>query len=214
LNSDIGGYINMMFNVSYKDVLLVLMMAIVSYRGVFKSSLDKEWRASVVEDFKDKGFVIIPNLLSDEECDRLLYEASEIVRGNRGHILGIDSHFIQAEEGVNVLSKVLAIHFPHKISSMIREDFLSHHKIVKILQQLMVKEGADNNTVVGIKAVQSMLFIKSSGKPGQAWHQDEHYIPTRDQSLIGVWLALDEATEENGCLWMRPGSHKSGEVDV
>jgi phytanoyl-CoA hydroxylase len=61
-----------------------------------------------------------------------------------------------------------------------------------------------------VKCMQSMLFIKASGKPGQAWHQDEFYIPTRDRSLTGAWLALDDATTENGCLWVIPGSHKHG----
>jgi hypothetical protein len=61
-----------------------------------------------------------------------------------------------------------------------------------------------------VKCMQSMLFIKSAGKPGQAWHQDEIYIPTRDRSLTGGWIALDDATVENGCLWVIPGSHKPG----
>ena len=59
--------------------------------------------------------------------------------------------------------------------------------------------------------MQSMLFIKSGGKPGQPsqpWHQDEDFIPTRDRSLCGGWIALDDATTENGCLWVLPGSHK------
>ena len=59
-----------------------------------------------------------------------------------------------------------------------------------------------------VKMMQSMLFIKSEGKPGQAWHQDEAYIPTRDRSLTAAWIALDDATVENGCLWVIPGSHR------
>jgi len=55
-----------------------------------------------------------------------------------------------------------------------------------------------------------MLFTKSEGKPGQAWHQDETHIPTRDRSLTAVWIALDDATTENGCLWVIPGSHRAG----
>jgi hypothetical protein len=55
-----------------------------------------------------------------------------------------------------------------------------------------------------------MLFIKAPGKPGQAWHQDESHIPTRDRSLTAVWLALDDATLDNGCLWVIPGSHRRG----
>lgn len=44
----------------------------------------------------------------------------------------------------------------------------------------------------------------------QAWHQDEYYIPTRDRSLTASWIAIDDATIENGCLWVIPGSHKTG----
>jgi hypothetical protein len=36
-----------------------------------------------------------------------------------------------------------------------------------------------------VKMMQSMLFIKAEGKPGQAWHQDEMHIPTRDRSRRG-----------------------------
>ena len=61
-----------------------------------------------------------------------------------------------------------------------------------------------------VKAMQSMLFVKASGKPGQAWHQDEDFIPTRDRSLTGAWIALDDATVKNGCMWMLSGSHKAG----
>ena len=50
-----------------------------------------------------------------------------------------------------------------------------------------------------------MLFVKGPGKAGQSWHQDEFYIPTRDRSLTGVWIAIDDATIDNGCLWIIPG---------
>lgn len=63
-----------------------------------------------------------------------------------------------------------------------------------------------------VKLMQSMLFIKSEGRPGQAWHQDEAHIPTRDRSLTAVWIALDDATVENGCLWVIPGSHRHGVI--
>ena len=95
---------------------------------------------------------------------------------------------------------MLAIHFPHKLSPLFHAA-LSHPAIVERLTRLI---GPD------VKAVQSMLFVKPPGSPGQAWHQDEHFIPTRDRSLCGVWIALDDATVENGCLWVHPGSHSDG----
>ena len=61
-----------------------------------------------------------------------------------------------------------------------------------------------------MKCLQTMLFMKGPGKKGQSWHQDEYFILTRDQSLVGVWMALDDAKQDNGWLWVIPGSHKEG----
>jgi hypothetical protein len=52
-----------------------------------------------------------------------------------------------------------------------------------------------------------MMFMKGPGKPGQAPHQDEFFIPTRDTSLCASWIALDDVTVDNGGLWVIPGSH-------
>ena len=39
-------------------------------------------------------------------------------------------------------------------------------------------------------------------------HQDSTFLYTTPrQTCIGLWLALDDATINNGCLWVRPGSH-------
>lgn len=40
-------------------------------------------------------------------------------------------------------------------------------------------------------------------------HQDSTFLFTEPDSLVGFWIALDDATVENGCLWMIPGSHKT-----
>ncbi len=55
-------------------------------------------------------------------------------------------------------------------------------------------------------------MLKRRANAGQSWHQDEYYIPTRDRSLTGVWIALDDAKIENGCLWVIPGSQKEGYI--
>ena len=40
-------------------------------------------------------------------------------------------------------------------------------------------------------------------------HQDSTFLHTEPrQTCLGLWLALHPATLENGCLWVRPGSHK------
>lgn len=52
-------------------------------------------------------------------------------------------------------------------------------------------------------------------KPPQArtelpWHQDSGYTPTVPEEYVTCWLALDDADESNGCLWLQPGSHVRG----
>ncbi|MEK7414520.1 MAG: phytanoyl-CoA dioxygenase family protein, partial [Planctomycetota bacterium] len=99
------------------------------------------------------------------------------------------------------------VHHPHYLSSVIR-SFTDHPKIAAALSRIV---GAHLPHWDGaVKCMQSMLFVKPPGKPGQAWHQDEMYIPTRDRSLCGAWIAIDDATIENGCLWIIPGSHRTG----
>lgn len=149
--------------------------------------------------YKENGYLVVEGALTPEEIEELRSETTELCRGNRGEIRGVTP----AEPGETdeaVLKRYLCIHFPHKLSEVMFK-YLAHLVMVDVLTKVISPN---------VKAMQSMLFIKAAGKPGQAWHQDEIYIPTRDRSLTGGWIALDAATVENGCLWVIPGSHKHG----
>jgi ectoine hydroxylase-related dioxygenase (phytanoyl-CoA dioxygenase family) len=60
----------------------------------------------------------------------------------------------------------------------------------------------------------SQLFCKPAGD-GMAipWHQDGHYWPIRPLAACSVWIAIDEASRENGCMRVIPGSHRGGLID-
>ena len=54
----------------------------------------------------------------------------------------------------------------------------------------------------------SQFIFKNPGAWGQPWHQDSFYFPFEPpRPIVGVWLAVTEATLENGCLHVLPGSH-------
>jgi len=147
-----------------------------------------------INDYKETGYLVIPDLFSKEEIAKLREETADIFRGKRGKVEGM----IDVDENISneeVLKKYVAIHFPHKISEVIHQA-LFHKGVVDVLTGIV---GPD------VKCMQSMLFVKGPGKAGQSWHQDEFYIPTRDKSLVGVWIAIDDASVENGCLWIIPG---------
>ena len=57
--------------------------------------------------------------------------------------------------------------------------------------------------------LQSMLIFKQPRIGGEVvWHQDASFLATEPQSVIGFWFALEDATRENGCLWVEPGGHR------
>ena len=41
-------------------------------------------------------------------------------------------------------------------------------------------------------------------------HKDSSFLITKPLSVCGIWVSLDEATKENGCMWGVPGSHTEG----
>ncbi len=147
--------------------------------------------------YAEDGFVVLPGLLSPADLAGLDGEVAAICRGERGTVDGLPG---AAGSTADLLRSVLCVHFPHKLSPALL-DLARRPDVVGPLTR-----------VVGpnVKLVQSMFFVKSEGKPGQAWHQDENFIPTRDRSLAAVWIAVDDATVENGCLWALPGSHRRG----
>lgn len=150
--------------------------------------------------YKEYGYLVAEQLLTENEIDELRMETAEIFKGNRGHVDGlVDPGELTNEE---ILKKYIAIHFPHKISTVIK-SYLLHQRITDVLTKIISPN---------VKCMQSMLFVKAPGKAGQSWHQDEYYIPTRDRSLTGVWIAIDDASLENGCLWIIPGSNMSGYI--
>lgn len=54
-------------------------------------------------------------------------------------------------------------------------------------------------------------------KPGTEspfpWHQDNGYNFVEPQCYVTCWIALSDATEENGCPWVVPGLHRRGTLE-
>ncbi|MBL4701122.1 MAG: phytanoyl-CoA dioxygenase family protein [Phycisphaeraceae bacterium] len=152
-----------------------------------------------VQAYHELGYLILEDAFSMEQIQALRKETVAICRGEHGEFDGAKGDHREQDDD-QVIKQYLCIHFPHKVSPLIL-DALKHPNIANTLTRIVSPD---------VKCMQSMLFIKAAGKPGQAWHQDEFYIPTRDRSLTGAWIAMDDATIENGCLWVIPGSHKHG----
>ena len=162
-------------------------------------------RTEAARFFVENGYFIGERLVSPDELTALKSDLLKLARG--GYPCNSLKPLPAELSDQDALEHILCIHQPHFVSPVMR-SFAEHPRIAAVLSQITAAHLPHWDG--SVKCMQSMLFVKAPGKQGQAWHQDERYIPTRDRSLIGAWIAIDDATMDNGCLWVVPGSHQTG----
>jgi ectoine hydroxylase-related dioxygenase (phytanoyl-CoA dioxygenase family) len=156
------------------------------------------------EAFIEDGYTIVRRVLGPRERASV---AGELRRFATGLLPVENPRSRDGRSDEELLETVLAVNVPHRVSAVVRAT-IAAPPIRRIAQTLA---GAHlPRWDASVQHVQSILYNKPPGHPGQPWHQDEVFMPTRDRSLLGVWIALDESTIANGCLWVVPGSHREG----
>jgi len=174
-------------------------------RPTSQIDVPKPLTSEQVRRFVEDGFVVMPGLMSDDELEELKQDTVCIARGRYPN--DAIKPMPDSMSDRQVLQNILCIHQPHYVSDVMLK-YVKHPKIAGALSQITAAHLPHWDG--SVKCMQSMLFVKPPEFQGQAWHQDEIYIPTRDRSLIGAWIAIDDATQKNGCLWVIPGSHRNG----
>lgn len=173
------------------------------------------YRVSVkeYESFRSQGFLVVPGLVSPEEVEELRVHTEDLMQGRLPEQRGstMSDRDTREDTGTTIQSLeappehlspsekaeyFLRIHMLHRKLEL-HERYLLHPRVLDVLQALI---GPD------VLALQTMLFLKPPGKPGQGWHQDTYYIPTHPDSLCGAWIAIDDCDELNGAMWMATGS--------
>jgi hypothetical protein len=171
-------------------------MAMAALAPDTKNKSYERYRVSVDEyvTFREQGYLAVHGLVPREDVDELNAHMDDLLAGRASvpeeAFSAFKASYPQRPEDwlrVHMLHRVLPIH----------ERFLLHQRVLDVLEALI---GPD------VLALQTMLFFKQPGQPGQGYHQDSYYIATLPDTLCGAWLALTQADESNGCLWFTPGS--------
>jgi phytanoyl-CoA hydroxylase len=144
----------------------------------------------------DNGFTILEGVFSKAEMDAV----AESIEGFRAR----HEAELLAKGGAEGISRAGEITFTDHLAEKNPEllAFCRHPKLVEITNALL-------GTDVDLYWNQS-VFKMPEGEKQFPWHQDDGYTPVEPSPYLTCWVALNDATVENGCIWVRPGSHKGG----
>ncbi len=178
--------------------------------------------------FQKDGYLILPNYLSSDEVasarkqitsiiDR--FDSSEVsVFSTTDHSVTSTSYFVESASRINCFFEEAAF---DKQGQLKQPKELSINKIGHALHDLdpvfyLISYKKELTVIchqIGIEApsiAQSQYIFKQPGIGGKvAPHRDSTFLYTNPPSCTGFWMALEDATLENGCLMAIPGSHKS-----
>ena len=80
----------------------------------------------------------------------------------------------------------------------------------QLARSSIIRDAFTTGGLQNVEIDQSMVIFKQPLIGGDVrWHQDATYLLTEPSKVVGIWIALEEATRENGCLWMAPTQHRS-----
>jgi len=160
--------------------------------------------------FHEQGYLVIHNAFTPTEVEETLAGLLYLISGENPDFKGvmyehqakgIPVETLPAEEKQDYVRKFMSfVDYDKRLKAL-----SEHPQLIDLLSRIM-----EDTPLL----FQDMALLKppriGREKP---WHQDHAYfnLPL-DTPVVGVWIALDEATTENGCMMINPGSHKQGPV--
>ena len=135
-----------------------------------------------LKQYEEEGYAAPIDALSKEEAIEVREEIELIEKKWPNELEGLGRNYI------------------HLISPVF--DKVCHNqKILDVVESLIGK----NILICG-----TTLFVKNPNEKGfVSFHQDAKYIGLEPHNWVTAWVAVTDANEENGCMRMWSGSHKS-----
>ena len=167
---------------------------------------EKEWdnyrlTNEQVNFFHQNGYLSGIKMLEEWQVDELCDQQAEIADpAHPGHDLFYEFHTNESTDPNSVLFHSLG----HWRITEGFHDIVWNPAFVRAASQLLGD--------VSVRLWHDQLFCKPAHHGGVvAWHQDYSYWTcTKPMQHLTCWVALDDATTENGCLHYIPGSHRWG----
>lgn len=158
-----------------------------------------------VRRFWEQGYLVVDRVLDAEEIALSIEALMDIIYGRS---TGSKVQFVKpkselhTDEEIELAARKVYDYIDHEP----RLRSMAHHPGIIAAMSKLFGEAP--------KVVQDQAILKSpSGGAEKPWHQDMAYgALAYDKSVIGIWLALDPAELDNGCMHVIPYSHREGGV--
>ena len=86
-------------------------------------------------------------------------------------------------------------------------DFLRHPALLACIEELVGVE------IIGSSVYRVRPMVPAYDRGEVPWHQDGQYWPITPLATCSVWLAIDDADVDNGCMRFIAGSHLHGQLE-
>ncbi|KAL6460018.1 hypothetical protein MHYP_G00317770 [Metynnis hypsauchen] len=155
--------------------------------------------------YEENGFILIKNLVSEEDIDRFRAEFERICKGE------IKVPGLLAMKDV-AIAKTEFVQDQKAVSKL--QDFQEDPELFRYCALPQILKYVECFTGPNIMAMHTMLINKppDAGKKTSRhpMHQDLHYFPFRPSDrIVCAWTAMEKVNRQNGCLVVLPGTHKS-----
>ncbi|MFN8523677.1 MAG: phytanoyl-CoA dioxygenase family protein [Chloroflexota bacterium] len=150
--------------------------------------------------YDEQGYIIHPDLLTPAEVAKLRAALAEVLEESKGLTENNEKFSItKGDDGNHYVRRIFNPIKQHQVFA----EMATHPKILDAVEALIGPN---------IQLHHSKLNLKppTSREARFEWHQDYPFFPHTNYDLVAVLVHIDEATKENGCLRVIPGSHKLG----
>lgn len=154
-------------------------------------------RSEIKEEFKNDGFVFIPNFLSKEEVEEIRINFERVINEVVPN-MPESRVFYEENSNPDTLKQLMDLHIYDKFF----EKVLNNSKFKEIAEFLL------SDKVIG-KNLEYFNKPPKIGKPTPP-HQDGYYFMLNPSVAVTMWMGLESADEENGCVQYIKGSHLKG----
>jgi len=162
-----------------------------------------------IEQYREEGFVVVHDFLSPEELGewRAALDEALRVRGDLALPRTTDNPLNDAPRQDS--PNDAAADFYQSVFIQRVNLWMDNPRMKElILDPRIGKMACDLEGIDAIRVWHDQTLIKAPWANPTAWHLDNPYWSFHDEHAISIWVALDDATLENGCLWFLPGTQK------